>query len=805
MLIESKLTCRANGNVYELLLIRGVDDGAHVSPVQSAREDLPALPCRLYELERDADGTRSVVAVYPDAPVASSFYALGVFDGSDAPLDVREVEVNFRRVKWRSRANYRLHPDDCARIRCIDERVPDTLETRFETLLVISTPSHLILKCRITLPDSEHRGDVSVSAIADGHVMVSSDHTVLSETSAASPVEGGPRPYRLAFSIRVPRDLGDLLLVVSSTKTSEVLHVERQTRELRDAMQAHMDHMLYRHAELDPFYAEWFDNHRVTGFELKLERRHPVPSGPAFTVVIPLQQSTANHLDETVNSVMGQSYPRWKLLLVCPDHISEELGRALEHPGAEDGRIKAVPSDEADQMCRTQELAPAEGVGNYICFLDSGDTLEPNALYAYARTAVDNPDVDVIYCDEDRIAADSTLVQPFFKPDFDIDLLRNRNYLHHFLALRKELLALLNMDSLGFDKASRYDLALRAIEKTSRIRHVPSVLYHSRISGSAGTDPVSQPRPNSDEAQALRNHLQRMGVGATVSINERNAFTVVYDVPTERPLVSIIIPTKDNARILERCVRSILETSSYQNFEMLIIDNGSTEPEVNDVYAGITDERVTVIHHDAPFNFSEIINLGVRSTRGEYLLLLNNDTEVITENWIELLLGTCARKEVGAVGAKLLYPDDTIQHAGVNITGGPIHLFSHLPNGARCYQDFSETPRNLSAITGACMMTKRSVFDRVGGFDEELVVTFNDVDYCLKLRDAGLLVVYNPLVELYHYESISRGADEDRAGKTRSLREKAILLTRWPEPYVCDPYYTPSPRQGDPECAYYAF
>lgn len=804
MHIESTLVCRASEKVYELLSISGIADGARISPVFVTRGGMHALPCEVYELERPDGGPRSVVAVYPDAPAVSSFYALGAFDDDGSLLDMGEIRVDFKRIKWASRANYRLRPNECARIKGIDERTPDTFETRFETLFVIPAPSHLILKCRITLPDSSHRGDVSISAIGNGSAPVASDYIVLSETNAAAPVEGGPRPYRLAFSMEIPQDQGDLVFVVSSAKTGEVLHVERQTRELRDAMRAHMDHMLCRHSELDPFYAEWFGLHRVTEFELGLQRLHPVPGGPSFTIMVPARPVPSGTFRETVESVARQSYPLWELLLVGAGNDLEDLRCELERLDAGEGRMRILSPNEL-RACRANNTSGSRSKNNYVCFLAPGDSLEPDALFEYARTIADDDAIDAIYCDEDRLAPDGTPVQPFFKPDFDIDLLRCNNYMSHLLMLRGSLFDLLEPNMESLDGAQLHDLSLRAYEKGARIRHIPKVLYHSRIEDPALADPAVGPRPTQRELQVVRGHLQRMGIRASVTIGNRNALSVVYDPPESNPLVSIVIPTKDNARILARCLDSILSKSTYQNFELLIIDNGSTDPEVNDVYASITDKRVSVVHYNVPFNFSSIINEGARRTRGEYLLLLNNDTEVITENWIELMLGICARQDVGAVGAKLLYPDNTIQHAGVNITGGPVHLFTHLPNGMRSYHDFADTSRDLSAVTGACMMTKRSAFNEVGGFDEELVVTFNDVDYCLKLGAAGYLVVYAPLVELYHYESISRGADEDRAGKTRSLREKAVLLTRWPEPYVCDPYYSPSPRQGDPECAYYAF
>lgn len=804
MHIESTLICRASGKIYELLLIEDVASESHVSPIFRPQAGRPPLPCRLYELCRDSGGIRSVVAVYPDAPVPTSHYVVGEFSNDGTLLAEWEIGVDFKRAKWMSRANYRLRAERCAEIRCIDERTPETYETRFESLVAVSTATHLILKCRATLPDSSHRGDLSIAAINEGMDVIASNYTILSETTSPSPVEGGPCPFRLAFSMKIPWNQNIVYFVIYSTATGEFLHLERQTKETRDELQAHMDRLLYHNAEFDPYYPEWLRLHRATERELKLQKQHPIPSGPSFSIIVPLYKTPIELFREMAHSVIEQSYENWQLILVNASPEIVELANEVIKLESIDSRVKSVTLERNRGISENTNEGIALAKGDYISFLDHDDCLEPNALYEYARAIADDPSIDLLYCDEDKIAPDGTPTQPLFKPDFSIDMLRNVNYVCHMLTIRRALLEQLEPNTTDFDGAQDHNLTLEAAEKTGHIHHIPKVLYHWRItetSTAAGAE--SKPYAVQAGLRAVKRHLERMGIAATVSVDDRGTLRVIYDVPEETPLVSIIIPTKNNAEILRRCISSILEKSTYSNYEVLIIDNGSTEPDVEEFYSELDDKRLSVMHYDIPFNFSAIINEGTRNTRGDYLILLNNDTEVITPNWIELMLGMCARKDVGAVGVKLLYPDNTIQHAGVNITGGPVHFFTHLPNGAHSYFDFADKPRNLSAVTGACMMTKRSAFNEVGGFNEDLAVAFNDVDYCLKLRAAGHLVVYNPLVELYHYESISRGFDEDRMNLTRALREKAILLTRWPEHYICDPYYTPNLRQGLPDSAYY--
>lgn len=805
MNVTSTLVCRAHNKIYELLSVTAVDPNAAIDTIYDSRELSSILPCKLFPISNGSAGEREYVAVYPDNIQANACYVLGEFTQNGKLCDKQIMHVSPERAKWQSRINYRIHSEKCRKIRCIDEVSPAYGDKQFSPLFAISTASHIILKCSITLPVSICPQNMRIVAIGENLDLLASDFTILSSMRLPSPVAGAADLQRTSFSINIPWNQPVIHLFVFDESTKRIAATESIFKETYETLLANSDRLLYRHAGLDPYYPEWLSHHQATPYVLDLQRNTPLPGGPTFSIVVPLYETPVDLFLEMSGSVINQTYQNWELILVNASPNLNDLANEIVSLQHADGRVKVITLPENRGISENTNAGIAIAQGDYVAFLDHDDLLELNALYEYASAILSDPSIDLLYCDEDKLMPDGTPTQPFFKPDFSIDMLRNNNYICHMLTIRRSLLNQLEPNTSEFDGSQDHNLTLEAVENTTHIHHIPKILYHWRITETSTAAVASKPYAAESGLRAVKNHLKRMGIKAKVTIGARNTLQVIYDVPEPNPLVSIIIPTKNNLPILMRCIESIIEKSTYTNYEILIVDNGSSDPDVFNYYESLVDQRISIISYDRPFNFSALINEGVRNCRGDYLLFLNNDTEVITNNWIELMLGTCARNDVGAVGAKLLYPDDTIQHAGVNITGGPVHFFTHLPNGANSYFEFVETPRNLSAVTGACMMTKREAFNQVGGFDEKLAVAFNDIDYCLKLRHHNLLIVYNPLVELYHYESISRGFDEDVKNLTRGLKEKAILLSRWPEYYICDPYYTPNTRAGLPDSAYYAF
>ena len=429
-------------------------------------------------------------------------------------------------------------------------------------------------------------------------------------------------------------------------------------------------------------------------------------------------------------------------------------------------------------------------------------------MFEYARAIESDSEIDLLYCDEDKLLEDGFYSQPFFKPDFSIDLLRNNNYICHMLTVRKSVLDSLPKAGSEFDGAQDHNLTLKVAEVARVIHHVPKVLYHWRMSASStAANADSKPYATIAGIKAVSDHLERLGIMAKVEQSRRPfTYKITYDVAGE-PLVSIIIPSKDAVNLLDTCIKSIIEKTTYANYEIVIIENNSTDEKTFDYYDEITSryEFVRVIKWDYEFNFSKLMNFGAKHANGEYLILLNNDTELLSADWIERMLGICQRKEVGIVGVRLLYKDDTIQHAGLCVTGGVAgHLNRALPKGNWGYFALTDAEQNFSAVTAACLMVQKSLFNEVGGFTEELAVAFNDVDFCLKVRESGKLIVYTPEVELYHYESISRGEEDSLQKKIRFHREVAYMNNKWAAYYTAgDPYINENFDMTEPYNRYY--
>ena len=428
--------------------------------------------------------------------------------------------------------------------------------------------------------------------------------------------------------------------------------------------------------------------------------------------------------------------------------------------------------------------------------MDHDDLLAPNALYEVAKALETEPDIDVLYTDEDKVRGDEVLehFQPHLKPDFNIDLLRSNNYICHFFVVRKSLLEKTGGFRREYDGAQDYDFIFRCTQAAGKIHHIPEILYHWRTHQSSTADnPESKLYAFEAGKRAIEENLRQNGlIGEVSHTKDYGFYRVKYPVQGE-PLVSIIIPNKDAKEDLEKCIQSILEKSSYTNYEILIVENNSTGEEIFSYYKELSENsRIRLLRWKREFNYSAINNYGAKKAKGDYLLFLNNDTEVISPDWIEEMLGFCQRPDTGIVGARLYFGNNTVQHAGTVIGIGGIagHMFTDMPRERSGYMHKAAIIQDLSAVTAACMMVKRQVFDEVQGFEEQLSVAFNDVDFCLRVREKQYLVVYDPYVELYHYESKSRGAEDSKEKVRRFQSEIEFMRCRWETLLKKgDPYY----------------
>ena len=420
--------------------------------------------------------------------------------------------------------------------------------------------------------------------------------------------------------------------------------------------------------------------------------------------------------------------------------------------------------------------------------MDHDDLLTPDALYECVKLINKTPDSDMIYTDEDKISMDgSDFFQPHFKSDFNIDMLRGTNYFCHFTTVRKDLYEKAGMLNGAFDGAQDYDFVLRCVEHAQHVMHIPKVLYHWRAhKDSTAENPESKLYAFGAGARAVQAHYDRIGIHAKVeSTKYLGIYRSKYQV-AEKPLISIIIPNKDHTDDLDKCIHSIEEKSTYKNIEYIIVENNSENKETFEYYDQLQKEnpKVKVVTWDKEFNYSAINNYGVSFAQGDYYLFLNNDTEIINEDCLEELMGYCQRTDVGIVGARLFYEDGTIQHAGViiGLQGVAGHAFAGQAHESPGYFGRAMIAHDLNAVTAACMLVKKEAFEAAGGFDPELAVAFNDIDFCLQIRKAGYLVVYNPYAELYHYESKSRGI-EDSEKKVKTFHEKWFDILEKGDPY----------------------
>jgi len=553
--------------------------------------------------------------------------------------------------------------------------------------------------------------------------------------------------------------------------------------------------------ERNAHYDRWLLEHRVRRSDLqRLRDLLPLLDGrPTFSVLMPVYEAPEKYLRAAIESVQLQAYPDWELCIADDASRTPHVREVLEEYAAADSRIKLVFRETNGHIAAASNSALALATGDFVALLDHDDLLAGDALFENALVINRYPDVGMIYSDEDKIDERGWHRDPYFKPDWSPDSLLSRNYVSHLGVYRRSLVEEVGGFRLGFEGSQDYDLVLRVTERTERVEHIARVLYHWRIHSESTAFSRRQKGYAYDAGErAISEAIERRGEPGTVKRSKRipGTYTVRYELRAAGR-VSIIIPTRDHGEDVDRCLHSLFERSTYQDIEVVLLDNGSTDRESLSVFSAWVErepKRVKLVPYDIPFNFSKINNYAVRHATGSYLLFLNNDTEVITPDWIEAMLEQAQRPSVGVVGAKLLYEDGTVQHGGVIIGLGSVAGHSHKfqPGDAPGYFGTLQTVNNFSAVTGACLMVRRALFEEVGGFDEQLAIAFNDVDLCLRIQAAGYFNVYVPHAELYHYESKSRGYENTPEKMERFAREARYMRERWKTADVPDPHYNPN-------------
>ncbi len=553
-----------------------------------------------------------------------------------------------------------------------------------------------------------------------------------------------------------------------------------------------------------------------------------------FSILVPLYNTPREFLTAMLDSVVAQTYKNWELCLADGSDIGGSIGSDIGGSIGSDigGSIGSGGNHSyVGEICREyqkadreknggqgriiyQKLEKNEGIsgntnrclalatGEYIGLFDHDDILHPSVLYEYAK-AINEQGADYIYCDETTFKNNdiNKMLTMHFKPDYAVDNLRANNYICHFSVFHRHLLDGSELFRTKYDGSQDHDMILRLTDKAKKVVHVPKLMYYWRSHAGSVASGIQAKTYAVDAAKgAVADHLRKHGY-THFKITSTRAFETIFKISYQiigNPKISIVIANKDHEPDLRRCISSIMEKSTYDNYEIIIVENNSETPEIKKYYEELKeDERIKIVTYEGSFNYSAVNNLGVKAAEGEYILLLNNDTQVITVNWMEELLMYAQREDVGAVGAKLYYGDKTIQHAGVVLglgahrTAGHSHYMQHRENlgymGRLCYA------QNVSAVTGACLMVSRELFEKAGGLDESFAISLNDVDFCIKLREMGYLNVFTPFAELYHYESVSRGLDDQGEKAARYNEESARFREKWKEVLEKgDPYYNPN-------------
>ncbi len=542
-------------------------------------------------------------------------------------------------------------------------------------------------------------------------------------------------------------------------------------------------------------YGPWYEAYIPDEETLEAQKKHKFDYEPLISITVPAYQTPVEFLRQMIESLISQTYTEWELCIANASPDSEEMQRILADYSAKDSRVRFCNLKENLGIAENTNRAFSMARGEFIGLLDHDDLLAPNALYEIVNALQDHPQADALYTDEDKVTTElDEHFQPHLKPDFNLDLLRSNNYICHFFVVRRSVVEKAGGFRKEFDGAQDYDFIFRCTENAREVVHVPEILYHWRThKASTADNPASKMYAFEAGKRAIEAHLERTGTKGIVSHTQDLGFyRVKYPIQGE-PLVSVIIPNKDEKETLQTCLESLKKNTSYRNFEIIIIENNSTTEEIFRYYKELSkDPQIHLLRWGKEFNYSAINNFGAAHARGEYLLFLNNDVKSIDPDWMEEMLGVCQRPEVGGVGAKLIYPDNTIQHAGCVIGMGGIagHMFVDMPADRTGYLHKASLLQDMSAVTAACLMMKKEVFEQAGGFTEELAVAFNDVDLCLKVRKNDYLIVYDPYAKLYHMESKTRGAEDSKEKVRRFQTEIEYMRCHWIDILKNgDPYY----------------
>ena len=818
MSIKRLALCRSQGRLFVLLRFAGEDVAALIvqeGPQAFARAMTNGayVPC----LALPVDHGR-VLALCPSAADYERELAVLVLpflDGSMIDVEFAAgsrklgfIRLDSRRAKLESKVNYKAKPALCALIRDA-QRGERCGCYEIDAVRYLPADEGAVWRYEIAWAgDSDCAPELQ---IFDTH-MNAIDATVhVFESQVDVPQRNGCRVNKTFLSVEMPQDIRDFVAIATDPSGQIQSGFCAMDGRLYNGMVDDSWNRMKDARADDAAYRRWFEQHRAKPGDVACQRVSSASFTyrPLVSIVVPCYKTDRTYLSELLVSVLAQSYDNWELLLM--DASPEWDVVANLAAGVNDSRVRSVELPGNGGIVVNTNAGIQQAAGDYIAFLDHDDILEPDALFHYVAAlnkTAEGERPQVLFCDEDMFQKTGEWGQPVFKTKLNVDLLYSHNCVTHFLMVKKALIDSIGMSPEDVAGAQDYDLTLRCLAAGARFEHVAHVLYHWRVHPGSTADGSADSKPYAIEAGrlALQRHFDVLGVRGEVEETETPfVYRMRYALPEPAPLVSIVIPTKDHVETLDACVMSIAQKATYANYEIVLVENNSEDQETFAYYETLP-ERVAVASGGkgvarvewwpGEFNYSQIINFGVKHAKGDYLLLLNNDTEVISPDFIEEMMGYLMRPDAGVVGAKLYFADHLVQHAGivVGVRGALAHANQDFSAKREGYLARAVRPGNFSAVTGACQMVHRDVFEQVGGYNEEFAVGFNDADFCLRVWEAGYRTIFTPYAELYHYEFTSRGREEANEEKLRRWkREQALFLQRWPEFFLDgDPWLGPN-------------
>ena len=814
MSIKRLALCRSQGRLFVLLRFAGEDVAALIEQEgpQAFAHAMTNGAC-VPRLALPVDHGR-VLALCPsvaDYERELAVLVLPFLDGSMIDVEfaagsrkLGSICFDSRRAKLESKVNYKAKPTLCALIRDA-QRGERCSCYEIDAARYLPADEGAVWRYEIAWAgDSDCAPELQ---IFDTH-MNAIDATVhVFESQLDVPQQNGTRVNKTFLSVEMPQDIRDFVAIASDpTGQIQSGFCAMDGRLYNGMVDDSWDRMKDARAD-DAAYRRWFEQHRAKPGDLACQRVTSAAFAyrPLVSIVVPCYKTDRVYLGELLDSVLAQSYDNWELLLM--DASPEWDAVAKLAVAAHDERVRRIELPGNGGIVVNTNAGIQQAAGDYIAFLDHDDILEPDALFHYVAAlnkADEGERPQVLFCDEDMFQKTGEWGQPVFKTKLNVDLLYSHNCVTHFLMVEKALIDSIGMSPEDVAGAQDYDLTLRCLAAGARFEHIAHVLYHWRVHPGSTANGSADSKPYAIEAGrlALQRHFNALGICGTVEETETPfVYRMRYMLPESAPLVSIVIPTKDHIETLDACVMSIARKATYDNYEIVLVENNSEVPETFAYYETLP-ERVAaasegkgiarVVYWPGEFNYSQIINFGVEHAKGDYLLLLNNDTEVISPDFIEEMMGYLQRPDAGVVGAKLYFADHLVQHAGilVGVRGALAHANQDFSAKREGYLARAVRPGNFSAVTGACQMVRRDVFEQVGGYNEEFAVGFNDADFCLRVWEAGFRTIFTPYAELYHYEFTSRGREEANEEKLRRWkREQALFMQRWPEFFLTgDPW-----------------